>query len=176
MDRGAWWAAVSGVAQSRTQLERLSGSSSSAEHSFCRTVNTRAFSPLHTVSPPSLCLVSFSFLVQCQFMHQEKRKEPAGILQEPALDSPAVLLWTELFNLSAHSTGDLELEFGGKQWHELNCDVKLNVRHIFAVTLSPTWDCLRSFRGSDIWPSALANAVVCLSWLWTPCGSTQEGV
>ena len=73
-------------------------------------------------------------------------------------------------------TGDLELEFGGKQWHELNCDVKLNVRHIFAVTLSPTWDCLRSFRGSDIWPSALANAVVYLSWLWTPCGSAQEGV
>ena len=29
-DRGAWWAAVSGVAQSRTQLKRLSSSSSSA--------------------------------------------------------------------------------------------------------------------------------------------------
>ena len=28
-DRGAWWAAVSGVAQSRTQLKRLSSSSSS---------------------------------------------------------------------------------------------------------------------------------------------------
>ena len=28
-DRGAWWAAVYGVAQSRTQLERLSSSSSS---------------------------------------------------------------------------------------------------------------------------------------------------
>ena len=29
MDRGAWWAAVHGVAQSRTRLERLSSSSSS---------------------------------------------------------------------------------------------------------------------------------------------------
>ena len=27
-DRGAWWAAISGVAQSRTQLKRLSSSSS----------------------------------------------------------------------------------------------------------------------------------------------------
>ena len=29
MDRGVWWAAVYGVAQSRTQLKRLSSSSSS---------------------------------------------------------------------------------------------------------------------------------------------------
>ena len=29
MDRGAWWAAVYGVAQSRTRLKRLSSSSSS---------------------------------------------------------------------------------------------------------------------------------------------------
>ena len=29
MDRGAWWAAVYGVAQSRTRLTRLSSSSSS---------------------------------------------------------------------------------------------------------------------------------------------------
>ena len=28
MDRGAWWAAVYGVAQSRTQLKRISSSSS----------------------------------------------------------------------------------------------------------------------------------------------------
>ena len=28
MDRGAWWAAVHGVAQSRTRLKRLSSSSS----------------------------------------------------------------------------------------------------------------------------------------------------
>ena len=33
MDRGAWWAAVYGVAQSRTRLKRLSSSSSSSEHS-----------------------------------------------------------------------------------------------------------------------------------------------
>ena len=29
-DRGAWWAAVSGIAQSRTQLKQLSSSSSRA--------------------------------------------------------------------------------------------------------------------------------------------------
>ena len=34
-DRGAWWAAVYGVAQSRTRLKRLSSSSSSIELSFC---------------------------------------------------------------------------------------------------------------------------------------------
>lgn len=129
-----------------------------------------------TMSLPSLCLISSSLLVQCKFMHQEKRKEPAGTLQEQ--------LWTHWRSFSEQNclicqctvTGDLELEFGGKQWHELNCDVKLNVRHIFAVTLSPTWDCLRSFRGSDIWPSASASAAVCFLWLWTPCGSAQEGV
>ena len=33
MDRGAWWAAVHGVAQSRTQLKRLSSSSSNNEYS-----------------------------------------------------------------------------------------------------------------------------------------------
>ena len=31
-DRGAWWAAVYGVAQSRTRLKRLSSSSSSCDH------------------------------------------------------------------------------------------------------------------------------------------------
>ena len=30
MDRGAWWAAVSGVAQSRTRLKQLSSSSSNS--------------------------------------------------------------------------------------------------------------------------------------------------
>ena len=34
-DRGAWWAAIYGVAQSRTWLKRLSSSSSSLRFSFC---------------------------------------------------------------------------------------------------------------------------------------------
>ena len=34
MDKGAWWAAVYGVAQSRTLLKRLSSSSSSHAHSM----------------------------------------------------------------------------------------------------------------------------------------------
>ena len=33
-DRGAWWAAVYGVAQSRTRLKRLSSSSSSTKFAF----------------------------------------------------------------------------------------------------------------------------------------------
>ena len=36
MDRGAWWAAVYGVAQSRTRLKRLSSSSSSSNTGFPR--------------------------------------------------------------------------------------------------------------------------------------------
>ena len=34
-DGGAWWAAVYGVAQSRTQLKRLSSSSSSSKPYYC---------------------------------------------------------------------------------------------------------------------------------------------
>ena len=37
MDRGAWWAAVYGVAQSRTRLKRLSSSSSSSSSSIQKT-------------------------------------------------------------------------------------------------------------------------------------------
>ena len=48
-DGGAWWAALYGVAQSRTRLKRLSSSSSS-----------RCFSSSE---------VSFLFLVRCEFYH-----------------------------------------------------------------------------------------------------------
>ena len=37
-DEGAWWAAVSGVTQSRTQLKRLSSSSSNTKSSSCLSV------------------------------------------------------------------------------------------------------------------------------------------
>ena len=39
MDLGAWWAAVHGVAKSRTQLKRLSNSSSSSENLLNNTEN-----------------------------------------------------------------------------------------------------------------------------------------
>lgn len=111
------------------------------------------------MSLPSLCLVSFSPFLSEPSSGIKKRKEPAGILQEPALDSLAVLLWTELFNLSVHSNRWPWTWVWRKQWHELNCDVKLNVRHIFAVTLSPTWDCRRSFGAvipdPQLWPMLL---------------------
>ena len=41
-DGGAWWAAVSGVAQSRTRLKRLSNSSSSS-HQLSMRVEALAF-------------------------------------------------------------------------------------------------------------------------------------
>ena len=45
-DRGAWWAAVSGVAQSRTQLKRFSSSSSSKGPACqCRRRKTCRFNP-----------------------------------------------------------------------------------------------------------------------------------
>ena len=43
-DRGAWWAAVSGVAQSRTRLKRLSSSSSS--RAFKKDVRSLGQTPL----------------------------------------------------------------------------------------------------------------------------------
>ena len=45
--RGAWWAAVSGVAQSWTPLRRLSSSSSSEEFSVPREVTVYSFSSLY---------------------------------------------------------------------------------------------------------------------------------
>ena len=38
-DRGAWWAAVYGVAQSRTRLQRLSSSSSSTYYNSALNIN-----------------------------------------------------------------------------------------------------------------------------------------
>ena len=39
-DRGAWWAAVSGIAQSRTRLKRLSSSSSKVNDEIISAVKT----------------------------------------------------------------------------------------------------------------------------------------
>ena len=41
MDRGAWWAAVYGVAQSWTRLKRLSSSSSSSQSKVFETFISR---------------------------------------------------------------------------------------------------------------------------------------
>ena len=38
-DQGAWWAAVYGVAQSRTRLKRLSSSNSSSRHNYSSPLN-----------------------------------------------------------------------------------------------------------------------------------------
>ena len=55
MDRGAWWAAVYGVAQSRTGLKQLSSSSSSSRLSLNLYTYTGI---LHF---PKVCLTSFCF-------------------------------------------------------------------------------------------------------------------
>jgi len=59
MDGGAWWAAVSGVAQSRTQLKRLSSSSSSNSVYLCQSQS------LVHLTLPFPCCVHMSFLYIC---------------------------------------------------------------------------------------------------------------
>ena len=64
-DGGAWWAAVSGVAQSRTRLKRLSSSSSlllASKYGFSRKVH-----PCSVLSPVFFVLVltSIAFMALC---------------------------------------------------------------------------------------------------------------
>ena len=58
-DGGAWWAAVYGVAQSRTRLKRLSSSSSSSSSSIhtttCKTDSKREAVTLHSKLSSVLC-------------------------------------------------------------------------------------------------------------------------
>ena len=56
-DGGAWWAAVSGVAQSRTRLKRLSSSSSSSSSRILSGVSL----PL-PILKGFFCIIAFSFL------------------------------------------------------------------------------------------------------------------
>ena len=66
-DGGAWWAAVSGVAQSRTRLKRLSRSSSlqhsETEFQFPRMVTGLMKHSSHyvTFSPPDWCFIDSTF-------------------------------------------------------------------------------------------------------------------
>ena len=51
-DGGAWWAAISGVAQSRTRLKRLSSSSSSIHRGLCsKTPNFGTLKPQLVPNP-----------------------------------------------------------------------------------------------------------------------------
>ena len=62
-DRGAWWAAVYGVAQSRTRLKRLSSSSSSNLLSFFPNLFHKVTPHCLYTSPPSWLLDSRQFIV-----------------------------------------------------------------------------------------------------------------
>ena len=61
-DGGAWWAVVSGVAQSRTRLKRLSSSSSSMVCALVYRLQTQSFLPLNYLSYfPLILFPSFIF-------------------------------------------------------------------------------------------------------------------
>ena len=64
-DRGAWWAAIYGVAQSRTQLKQLSSSSSTSS----RAHQSLASISILTFAPYAVCkfnfLIPYSFLSLC---------------------------------------------------------------------------------------------------------------
>ena len=79
VDRGAWWAAIYGVAQSRTRLKQLSSSSSLMCYKCCCLVTkslSDSFETPWTVAPPG-------FSVDGVFQ--------TGILEQIAISSPGNL-------------------------------------------------------------------------------------
>ena len=80
MDRGAWWAAVCGVAQSRTRLKRLSSSSSSKPEWVSESVLVMQSVPL------------------CDLMDWSPAgSSPQGILQARILEWVAILFLQGIF-------------------------------------------------------------------------------
>ena len=78
MDRGAWWAAVYGVAQSRTRLKRLSSSSSSSSSSIQKT-KIMASGPITSWEIDGETVADFTFLgskitADGDFSHEIKRR------------------------------------------------------------------------------------------------------
>ena len=72
-DGGAWWAAVYGVAQSRTRLQQLSSSSSSSSSSSV--YMSMLLSPFVPLSPsPTVSAspfsISMSLFLPCRWIHQ----------------------------------------------------------------------------------------------------------
>ena len=61
-DGGAWWAAVSGVAQSRTRLKRLSSSSSSSSSSDSATL--KKLIPFHKLCLQFISAEEIPFIIQ----------------------------------------------------------------------------------------------------------------
>jgi len=99
-DRGAWWAAVSGVAQSQTRLKRLSSSSSSRYGKLAREEKCNYLPPLIrlTLSPLSICILP----LESHFTEKFK-----------TFSCPTLLLVT-VSQLSLHCCKLLAWEFSGK--------------------------------------------------------------
>ena len=87
MDRGAWWAAVYGVAQSRTRLGRLSSSSKPIWLNFA-----------HTVVDPRFGCLTHSEGKQTKTVEFEEEK---GLLQGPSKEN-GQLLFKKLKLLNSH--------------------------------------------------------------------------
>ena len=64
MDGGAWWAAVSGVAQSQTRLKRLSSSSSIFSFSYCFSVWEYLFYFQCSFYVWKLSILSYNFMTK----------------------------------------------------------------------------------------------------------------
>ena len=90
MDRGAWWAAVYGVAQSRTRLKRLSSSSSSS--SSIQKTKIMASGPITSWEIDGETVADFTFLgskitADGDFSHEIKRRLLFGRKVMTNLDS-----------------------------------------------------------------------------------------
>ena len=79
MDGEAWWAAVSGVAQSRTRLKRLSSSSSSEKWHLCIYLNCTSLI-MSEIKYNLRCsrIICFSFSVNCLFLKPPSPREQSS--------------------------------------------------------------------------------------------------
>ena len=69
---GAWWAAVYGVAQSRTRLKRLSSSSSMAFYTFVIEKKVKIF-----IGPITTLIIPAAVCNQCHKLNRTNLKSPA---------------------------------------------------------------------------------------------------
>ena len=97
-DGGAWWAAVYGVAQSRTRLKRLSSSSSSMARKYGEIKMNAKYFYFHFLALPIFyyCLSIFISLVGNPFSH---------LLMFPSHEGHSISLTPDLFLFPLSSPG-----------------------------------------------------------------------